>query len=122
MPHRKVAAKELATLFGVLSHPERLQIVEELGDRELDVATLTGILGVSHAKTSRHLGSLRAHRVVHERQEGRHVYYRLTQPALAAWVTDGLRFIATSQSAAADIREAAIKSRADWGGQDSEHA
>jgi DNA-binding transcriptional ArsR family regulator len=116
MPHRKVAAKELATVFGVLSHPERLQIVEELGGGELDVATLTAILGVSQAKTSRQLAILRAHRVVQERQEGRHVYYRLADPALAAWIADGLRFIEGSLSAAADIREAAIQSRAAWSG------
>lgn len=114
MPYRKIAARELAILFGVLSHPERLRIVEELGHRELDVATLQGILEISHAKTSRQLALLRAHRLVQERQEGRHVFYRLADPAIAHWVADGLTFIQASHTAAEDIREAAEKSRAAW--------
>ncbi|MEB3196609.1 MAG: metalloregulator ArsR/SmtB family transcription factor [Candidatus Sericytochromatia bacterium] len=114
MPHRKIAARELAELFGVLSHPERLQIVEELRQGELDVASLQTILGVSHAKTSRQLAILRAQRLVAERQEGRHVFYRLTDRGLAIWIAQGLDFIQTSRFTPEDVREAARRSQADW--------
>lgn len=114
MPHRMVAAKELSALFGVLSHPERLVIVEELRHGELDVASLQRMLGISHAKTSRQLSLLRAQRLVAERQEGRHVYYRLTDRALALWVAQGLQFIETSRFVSDDIREAARKSANLW--------
>jgi DNA-binding transcriptional ArsR family regulator len=117
MPYRKVAAKELAILFGVLSHPERLRILEELGQQELDVTELCVILEVSHAKTSRQLAILRAHRLVQERHDGRHVYYSLKDPRIAAWVADGLEFIQTSQAASEEIRDAAVKSRAAWVGR-----
>jgi DNA-binding transcriptional ArsR family regulator len=73
-----------------------------------------GILEISHAKTSRQLALLRAQRLVQERQEGRHVYYRLMDPAIAAWVAEGLTFIHSAHSASDDIREAAEKSRAAW--------
>lgn len=114
MPYRKIAAKEMAVLLGVLSHPERLQIVEELRAGELDVATLQDILGISQAKTSRHLGVLRAHRLVAERPEGRHVYYRLVMPELAAWVAGGLAFIEQAPAVPPEVREAAEQSRALW--------
>ncbi|MEB3329334.1 MAG: metalloregulator ArsR/SmtB family transcription factor [Candidatus Sericytochromatia bacterium] len=114
MPHRRIAARELGELFGVLSHPERLQIVEELRQGELDVASLQGILGISHAKTSRQLAILRAQKLVAERQEGRHVYYRLTDRTLALWVAQGLRFIETSRFTSDEIREAARMSAAHW--------
>lgn len=117
MAYRRLAARELAILFGVLSHPERLRIVEELRDGERDVASLQQILEISHAKTSRHLAVLRAHRLVSERQDGRHVYYRLVTPELAPWAAAGLEFIQASLQASEEIREAAARSREEWLGQ-----
>ena len=93
MPARDVAALELSKLMGVLSHPHRVRIVEELQDRELDVNTLAERLDASHSRVSQQLALLRSHRLVAERREGRHVYYRLTQPSLARWVMDGLEFL-----------------------------
>lgn len=93
MPQRALVAKELATLLGVLAHPHRVRIVEELREREQDVNSLRDILGIAHSGVSQHLGVLRAHRIVEERREGRHVFYHLRQPELASWLTVGLRFL-----------------------------
>lgn len=93
MPERALVAKELATLLGVLAHPNRVRIVEELRGGEQDVNTLRDSLGIAHSGVSQHLGVLRAHRIVEERREGRHVYYHLRQPELASWLTVGLRFL-----------------------------
>lgn len=93
MPVRAIAARELAKLFAMFSNPDRLRIVEELRDGERDVNALTDALGVSHSRTSQNLAVLRSHRIVTERREGRHVYYRLAQPAVAEWVLDGLKFL-----------------------------
>lgn len=93
MPSRHIVAKELGSLFSVFTHPDRIRIVEELRDGEKDVNALQAALEVTHSRTSQNLAILRAHRVVVERREGRHVYYRLVNPAIAQWVLDGLRFI-----------------------------
>jgi DNA-binding transcriptional ArsR family regulator len=93
MPARHLVAKELGHLFSVFSHPDRIRIVEELRDGERDVNALQVALGVSHSRTSQNLAILRAHRIVSERREGRHVYYRLVEPDIARWVLDGLSFI-----------------------------
>ena len=93
MPSRHLIAKELADLFNVFSHPDRVRIVEELRDGERDVNALQQMLGVSHSRTSQNLSVLRMHRVVAERREGRHVFYRLVQPDMATWILAGIQFL-----------------------------
>jgi DNA-binding transcriptional ArsR family regulator len=116
MPHRAVVAKELADLMAALSHPGRVRIVEELRDGERDVNALQAALQISHSGVSQHLGVLRAHRLVAERREGRHVFYRLCQPELAAWLADAMQFLEGETSAADDLRKAIKKARAVWPG------
>ncbi len=94
MPFRNTASKRLAELFGVLSNPNRVKLIEELSTRgELDVSSLEAELGISHSAVSQHLSLLRAHRIVTERREGRHVFYTLTQRKMAAWILNGLDFL-----------------------------
>ena len=93
MPSRSLVAKELGNLISVFTHPDRIRIVEELRDGERDVNAIQAALNVTHSRTSQNLAILRAHRLVTERREGRHVYYRLVEPEIARWVLDGLRFI-----------------------------
>lgn len=93
MPSRTLVARDLAKFIGVFSHPDRIRIVEALRDGERDVNALQDALGVSHSRTSQNLSVLRSHRVVVERREGRHVYYRLVHSEVADWVLGGLRFL-----------------------------
>jgi DNA-binding transcriptional ArsR family regulator len=106
----------MATLLGVLSHPDRIRIVEELRGAELDVAALQKILGVSHSRTSQHLSILRSHRIVGERRDGRHVHYRLTQPEMAKWLFDGLAFLERDHAANHEIKKALDATREIWAG------
>lgn len=91
--YRRVAAGELAKLLSLISHPERILIIEELNRGELDVTTLQERLELSQATTSRHLSLLKAHNVVAERKEGRRVYYHLTVPLMSQWLIKGLDII-----------------------------
>jgi DNA-binding transcriptional ArsR family regulator len=102
-------------MLSVLSHPHRLRIIEELGPDERDVASLQSALGISHSGVSQHLAQLRSLALVVERREGRHVFYRLLQPKLAAWLLEGLRFIEPGE-AEAGLRTAVRRARATWGG------
>lgn len=112
--HRRVVSEELAKFFGVLAHPLRVQIVEELGDRELTVNELQLALGVAHASVSQHLGILRNNRVVIERRQGRHVYYHLRQPELAKRVTECLSFISPDKVESEKILSAIESARSSW--------
>lgn len=89
---RKVVAQELSKLFSALSHPDRVRMIEELGNKELDVQGLSEILGLSSSRVSQHLAMLRTLRLVKERREGKHHYYSLLSPQVAAWILQGVDF------------------------------
>ena len=93
MPSRVIVAKELADLFKVIAHPDRIRIVEELRDGELGVNELAEKLELSPSRVSQHLSVMRPHRIVEERRDGRKHFYHLTQPEMAEWIIDGLDFI-----------------------------
>ena len=114
MPSRIVVAKELAGIFKVLSHPDRIRLVEELRAEERDVNTMHETLDLPASRVSQHLSLLRAHRIVEERREGRHVYYHLTQPGLATWIIDGLRFVDSRMSEELQSRKLLQRARKLW--------
>jgi DNA-binding transcriptional ArsR family regulator len=105
--------RELAELLAALGHPHRIRIIEELREGESDVKSLQDALGISHSGVSQHLMVLRAHRIVSERRQGRHVFYRLRHPAMASWLLDGTEFLA-HESEALELREAIRKTRRAW--------
>jgi DNA-binding transcriptional ArsR family regulator len=114
MPFRDIASKELAKVFAVFAHPDRVRIIEELGSGEKDVNSIQAVLGVSHSRTSQNLAVLRTNRIVMERRDGRHVYYRLAQPELAGWVLEGLRFIERDVQASGARLSALEEARQIW--------
>jgi len=117
MPQHALVTKELADFLGVLAHPRRIRILEELRDEERDVNSLQSALEISHSGVSQHLAVLRAHRLVLERREGRHVFYRLRQPELARWLLDGMRFLQANQETS-EVRDAIATVQAIWSSSD----
>jgi len=114
MPYRTLVTKELAELFGVLSHPLRIRIVEELHNGEKDVNSLAEILQISQSGVSQHLSLLRAHRLIVERKQGRNVFYHLRNEHLASWALDGLNFAGPQQEEVQEFLSAVEKARALW--------
>ncbi len=114
MPERAVVSKEMAVFLGVLAHPHRIRIVEELRDRELDVNSMQAILQVSHSRVSQHLSVLRSHRIVLERREGRHVFYRLVDTRLAAWLLEGLEFLKKEAVVREEVNAAVERTKQLW--------
>ncbi len=114
MPWRAFLTKEMSEFLGVLAHPHRVRIVQELRNGEMDVNGLQTILEISHSRVSQHLSVLRAHRIVVERREGRHVFYRLVNGKLAQWLADGLDFLQTESAHQSEVKEALRKSRSLW--------
>ena len=114
MPHRALVTKELAEFLGVLSHPNRIRIIEELREGEHDVNSLQDALGISHSGVSQHLMVLRANRLVSERREGRRVFYQLRQPEIAKWLLEATRFLEKGTAEADELRKAIGKTRKEW--------
>lgn len=115
MPYRTIVNRELASLFGLFGHADRLTLLEELREGERDVHSLTEALGISQSRVSQHLSLLRAHRVVHERRDGRHVIYRLADPGLVTWLLEGVRFVEHEACRARELQDAVDRSREAWG-------
>ncbi len=86
-------SKEVADLFKVLSHGDRVRLIEELRFGEKDVNSIARALALPATRVSQHLAALRSHRLVRDRHEGRQHFYRLTQPAMASWILDALQFL-----------------------------
>jgi DNA-binding transcriptional ArsR family regulator len=114
MPWRALLTKEMGDFLGVLAHPHRIRIIQELRNKELDVNGLQSVLEISHSRVSQHLSVLRSHHVVVERREGRHVFYRLLQPSLAQWLSNGLEFLRQESAHHAEVSEAVTKSKVLW--------
>lgn len=75
---------------------------------------MQAFLEVSHSRVSQHLSVLRSHRVVVERREGRHVFYRLLDPRLAQWLLDGIEFLKMEALTREEVRVAVDKSKELW--------
>lgn len=93
MPSRIVVAKELTEIFKAVAHPDRIRLIEELSQGEMDVNSLAELLDISGPRVSQHLNQLRVHRIVEERREGRRHIYSLLQPEIAVWIVDALDFV-----------------------------
>lgn len=93
MPSRILIAKELAEIFKIIAHPDRIRLIEELRQGERDVNSLAELLDLPGPRVSQHLSLLRAHRMVEEQRDGRRHFYHLVQPQIAAWIVDGLAFV-----------------------------
>lgn len=69
-----------AKLFRGFADPSRLALLEALRENERTVGDLVQTTGLSQPNVSNHLGCLRDCGLVSARQEGRHAYYRLSDP------------------------------------------
>ncbi|MBX9669677.1 MAG: metalloregulator ArsR/SmtB family transcription factor [Candidatus Obscuribacterales bacterium] len=114
MPQRVLIAQQLAGMFSILSHPVRIRIIAELRNGELCVNALQQILQIGHSGVSQHLALLRAHRLIKEHKEGRHVYYRLSNQKMAAWLVDGITFITPDHAYSELLRSAAAETAEQW--------
>lgn len=115
MPYRAVVSAELAKLFGVLSHPMRIRIIEELKKEDLTVGTLKDILGITHSAVSQQLAVLRSHHLVVEMRQGRNVFYHLRKPELAQWIMSGVGFISPDASEVEQMMSAIQNVKTVWG-------
>jgi DNA-binding transcriptional ArsR family regulator len=74
--------EQLAQLYALLGQPARLKLVLAIGDGEACVCHLRQALKYRQAYISQQLMLLRQGNILSTRRIGRHIYYRLTTPAL----------------------------------------
>jgi len=73
-----------AEVVKCLGHPLRLRLLEAMEAGEQCVSDLQEHSGASQAAVSQQLATLKAKGIVGCRREGTHVFYRITEPKVAA--------------------------------------
>ena len=114
MLNQRIAANELGTFLSAISHPRRIQIIEELRSGERDVGALQKVLSVTHSNVSQHLAVLRAQRVVVEQRRGRQVLYCLRTPKLAEWLVAGMQFLPAIADEVTQAKSAIERATTAW--------
>ncbi len=90
MKHRTIRSlsrrqlEEVAGLFGALSEPSRLALLQALHAGPLAVYQLMKACGMRQANVSKHLAVLHAHRLVARRREGISMRYEVADPIVFA--------------------------------------
>jgi DNA-binding transcriptional ArsR family regulator len=72
---------QAAGLLKLLANPERMQLLCELSRGERCVGELEARLAIRQPTLSQQLGVLRTEGLVGTRREGKHIYYRIADPA-----------------------------------------
>ena len=103
------AARQAATLFGVLANPTRLAILLTLQAGEQRIVDLAAQLGGSQANISVHLTRLKQSGLITSRPQGRTVYYRLTQPELGALLQSAGQLLATAGQQATEENDKPVR-------------
>jgi len=83
----------LAELFKVISDNTRIKILLALKKSELCVCDISHILGLSLSAVSHQLRILRSLRLVKYRNEGRMVFYSLSDRHIIKLIEEGIRHI-----------------------------
>ncbi len=84
MPSDPRARAIAALRFRALGDETRLLLLERLSVGEQCVADLMDATGLGQSLVSHHLRTLRTAGLVHDRRDGRWIFYSLAEPALAA--------------------------------------
>ncbi|WP_332767683.1 ArsR/SmtB family transcription factor [Phenylobacterium sp.] len=77
----------LAELAKALASPHRIEIIEVLGQGERSVEGVAERVGLSVANASQHLRLMRGSGLLASRRDGKHVLYRLSDPAVVDLMT-----------------------------------
>lgn len=92
-------AGEAADFLKKLAHPSRLMIVCALVDGERSVRDLEDTLGIRQPGLSQQIAELREAGLIAGRKEGKHVFYHLADPRVAAFIHTMHRLFCTSDAA-----------------------
>ncbi len=114
MSERLLVAKELGNLFSTIAHQDRIRIIEELGVGEKDVQSLSELIGISSSRMSQHLSKLKSIKLVEERRDQKHHFYRLQNPSFANWILSGLEYSELSVVNPEKLNQVANKAKNKW--------
>lgn len=96
---KPLAEESIADLLALVGKPARVQILTVIGEQEACVCHLEAALGLRQASISQHLMVLRKGGLVTAHRDGRNIFYRLTNPELAALLDQISQFVGGDRAA-----------------------
>jgi DNA-binding transcriptional ArsR family regulator len=112
---KRVISKEgleiVAARFQSLSDPMRLQILQELGEDEMSVSGIAKMVSTTQPNVSKHLKLLCDNGLLARRQEGKTVYYSVSDKAIFEVLDTICRGLHTSLTAKAYALEMGDRGR-----------
>jgi len=79
---KKLIFSYQADICRTLGNPKRLEIIEALSKREMNVTEIAERLGIRKANASQHLSALRSKGLIGARREGLNIYYSIDNPKI----------------------------------------
>jgi len=86
-------AAHVAELFRAFSDTSRVRILSVIVEQELNISSLSKLVGVTESAVSHHMRGLRQMRMVTSRREGKEVFYQVIDPHIIALFQQGLRHV-----------------------------
>ncbi|MGC1376325.1 MAG: metalloregulator ArsR/SmtB family transcription factor [Anaerolineales bacterium] len=83
----------MAELFRAFSDTSRVRILSAIIEKEVNISTLSEMVGVTESAVSHHMRGLRQMRIVRARREGKEVYYSVVDPHIVALFQQGVRHV-----------------------------
>lgn len=84
---------DLSDLFSIFADTTRIKILYALMDEDLSVSELSEVVGVSQSAVSHQLRTLKQHRLVKFRKDGKNVYYSLCDDHVISLLETGINHL-----------------------------
>jgi ArsR family transcriptional regulator len=86
-------AAHVAELFRAFSDTSRVRILSAIVEQELNISTLSRMVGITESAVSHQIRGLRQMRMVNSRRDGKEVFYQVEDPHIIALFQQGLKHI-----------------------------
>lgn len=114
MPARSIVANKIAEILGVMAHPHRIRLIEELAIASKDVQSLEKVMQIPQSTVSQHLSQLKGIGLVQGTRVGKRVVYSLTRTWVAAWLLEAIRLIDEDSQESKELKQAVAKVKKIW--------
>ena len=86
-------AAHVAEIFRAFSDTSRVRILSAIVEKEVNIAALAKIVGITESAVSHHMRGLRQMRIVRARRDGKEVYYSVDDPHIIALFQQGVKHV-----------------------------
>ena len=86
-------AAHVAEIFRAFSDTSRVRILSAIVEKEVTIAALAKIVGITESAVSHHMRGLRQMRIVRARRDGKEVYYSVDDPHIIALFQQGVKHV-----------------------------